>query len=35
MTDEFQYDVFLNHSAKGKAVVRSLAERLRKDGLRC
>ena len=29
----FQYDVFLSHSAKDKAVVRSLAERLRQDGL--
>ena len=30
----FQYDVFFSHSAKDKAVVRPLAERLRKDGLR-
>ncbi|MGD0258983.1 MAG: nucleotidyltransferase domain-containing protein [Verrucomicrobiota bacterium] len=30
----FQYDVFLSHSAKDKAVVRPLAERLRKDGLK-
>ena len=30
MPDEF--DVFLSHSAKDKAVVRPLAERLRKDG---
>ena len=29
MTNEFQYDVFLSHSAKDKAVVRPLAERLR------
>jgi hypothetical protein len=29
----FPYDVFLNHSAKDKAVVRPLAERLRADGL--
>ena len=28
MTDNFQYDVFLSHSAKDKAVVRPLAERL-------
>jgi small GTP-binding protein len=30
----FQYDVFLSHSAKDKRVVRPLAERLRKDGLK-
>ena len=29
MPAEFQYDVFLGHSAKDKAVVRPLAERLR------
>jgi len=34
MTNEFQYDVFLSHSAKDKAVVRPLAERLRADGLK-
>jgi hypothetical protein len=34
MADEFQYDVFLSHSAKDKAVVRPLAERLRRDGLK-
>ena len=34
MPDEFQFDVFLSHSAKDKAVVRPLAERLRKDGLK-
>ena len=35
MTDSaFTYDVFLSHSAKDKAVVRSLAERLKGDGLR-
>jgi hypothetical protein len=33
MPDEFQYDVFLSHSAKDKAVVRPLAERLQADGL--
>ena len=32
MPDEFPYDVFLSHSAKDKAVVRPLAERLRADG---
>ena len=30
----FPYDVFLSHSAKDKAVVRPLAERLRQDGLK-
>ena len=30
----FAHDVFLSHSAKNKAVVRPLAERLRKDGLK-
>src|SRR5688572_29692141 len=34
MADAFQYDVFLSHSTKDKAVVRPLAERLRKDGLK-
>ena len=34
MADDFTYDVFLNHSAKDKAVVRDVAERLRGDGLR-
>ena len=34
MPDQFQYDVFLSHSAKDKTVVRPLAERLRKDGLK-
>ena len=29
MIAEFQFDVFLSHSAKDKAVVRPLAERLR------
>ena len=35
-TSEFQFDVFLSHSAKDKAVVRPLAERLprvRKGGV--
>ena len=31
---EFTHDVFLSHSAKDKAVVRAVAERLRADGLR-
>lgn len=34
MPDAFQYDAFLSHSAKDKAAVRPLAERLRKDGLK-
>ena len=34
MGAEFQYDVFLSHSSKDKAVVRPLAERLRADGLK-
>ena len=34
MPEEFPYDVFLSHSAKDKPVVRDVAERLRKDGLR-
>ena len=34
MPDSFPFDVFLSHSAKDKAVVRPLAERLKKDGLR-
>jgi len=33
MADEFQYDLFLSHSAKDKDVVRPVAERLRADGL--
>jgi hypothetical protein len=34
MPDEFKHGVFLSHSAKDKAVVRPLAERLRWDGLK-
>ena len=34
MAEAFQYDVFLSHSAKDKAVVRPLAERLHSDGLK-
>jgi hypothetical protein len=34
MPDEFEYEVFLSHSAKDKAVVRDVAERLRKDGMK-
>jgi hypothetical protein len=33
LSNQFQYDVFLSHSAKDKAVLRPLAERLRQDGL--
>src|SRR5215813_10309820 len=33
MSGQFPFDVFLSHSAKDKAVVRRLAERLRRDGL--
>ena len=34
MADQFKYDVFLSHCANDKAVVRAVAERLRKDGLK-
>jgi len=34
VADEFTHDVFLSHSAKDKAVLRPLAERLKQDGLR-
>jgi len=34
MSSEFEYDVFLSHSSKDKAVVCAMAERLRTDGLR-
>ena len=34
MTTDFKFDVFFSHSAKDKAVVRSIAKRLRADGLR-
>jgi TIR domain len=33
-SDEFQYDVFLSHSAKDKPVVRDGAERWRQDGVK-
>ncbi len=32
MPDTFQYDVFLSHGSKDKAVMRTLAERLRATG---
>ena len=34
MPEDFKYDVFLCHSPKDIAIVRALAERLKKDGLR-
>jgi hypothetical protein len=34
MADSLAYDVFLSHSDKDKAVVRPVAERLRRDGLK-
>ena len=34
MPDDFQYDVFLSHSGKDKKVVRDIAERLKKDGVK-
>jgi hypothetical protein len=34
VSDQFSFDVFLSHGSKDKAVVRDVAERLRKDGLR-
>ena len=34
MPADFPYDVFLSQSAKAKLIVRDVAERLRKDGLR-
>ncbi|MBI4307044.1 MAG: toll/interleukin-1 receptor domain-containing protein [Chloroflexi bacterium] len=34
MNDQFQFDVFLSHSSKDKAVVRAVADRLRSDGLK-
>jgi hypothetical protein len=34
MAEQFQYDGFLSDGAKDKAVVRGVAERLRKDGLK-
>src|SRR5262249_941548 len=33
-TEQFPFDVFLSHSAKDKAVVRALAERLQQDGVK-
>ncbi len=33
MPEHFEYDVFLSHSTKDKAIVRAIAKRLRSDGL--
>ena len=34
MSESFRYDVFLSHSSKDKIVVRTIAKRLRDDGLK-
>ncbi|OYW76886.1 MAG: hypothetical protein B7Z37_06740 [Verrucomicrobia bacterium 12-59-8] len=34
MPDAFPFDVFLSHSAKDKPIVRDIAARLKKDGVR-
>jgi hypothetical protein len=34
MPEDFKYDVFLSHSSKDKPVVRPIADRLKKDGLK-
>ena len=34
MSSEFQFDIFLSHSSKDKAVAQDIAERLRSGGLR-
>lgn len=34
MPDEFSHDVFLSHSAKDKKIVREIAQRLKKDGVK-
>jgi hypothetical protein len=34
MANDFPFDVFLSHSAKDKAVVRDVAARLQRDGVR-
>lgn len=34
MSETFEYDVLISHSSKDKPVVRELAERLKRDGLR-
>lgn len=34
MGHQFQFDIFLSHSSKDKPVVRELAARLKRDGVR-
>lgn len=34
MSDIFRFDVLLSHSSKDKPVVRDIAERLKKDGVK-
>lgn len=34
MADEFSFDVFLSHSSRDNDVIRELAKRLKRDGLR-
>ncbi|MEZ5387332.1 MAG: toll/interleukin-1 receptor domain-containing protein [Prosthecobacter sp.] len=34
MPDDFQFDVFLSHSSEDKTIVRDIAERLTKDGVK-
>jgi hypothetical protein len=34
MLEQFKHDVFLSHSVKDRTIVRAVAERLRKDGLK-
>jgi hypothetical protein len=34
MPDDFRFDVFLSHSSKDKTIVRSIAERLKQDGIK-
>lgn len=34
MTKQYQYDIFISHNSKDKAIARSLSMRLKKDGLR-
>jgi hypothetical protein len=34
MPTEFEFDIFLSHSAKDKSVVRAAAVRLRQDGVK-
>src|SRR5947209_3757409 len=34
MSDQFEFDVFLSHTSNDRTIVRVIADRLRKDGLR-